>query len=83
MGAPSKAPALRGKGRASNISSICIVALKHRHPRNLSFRLGFDMDRDKGRAVHVGFQGFLDPVANLMRVGDAGVARDNKMELAN
>jgi hypothetical protein len=53
----------------------------YRHPGNLGFHLGFDMNCDERLSVHIGFQGFLDPVANLMGIGHATVAWDDKVEL--
>ena len=38
------------------------------------------MDRDKGRAVHVGFQSLLDSIANLVGVGHTSIAWNNGNE---
>jgi hypothetical protein len=56
-------------------------ASEHRHSRELSLHLGFDMDCNERLSIHVGFQGCFDSVANFVRLGYANVAGNDKMEI--
>src|SRR5258708_4921991 len=50
------------------ITLLQFLASEHRHSRELSLHLGFDMDRNERLSIHIGFQGCFDSVANFVRL---------------